>query len=130
MTPRKREQYRRRLEALEAELLSRGPARIESDHVGPREAVRDEDAQPLNEMLQSIASGRNRNHDAVLLRVRRALAKLQEDPELFGLCEDCEEPIAHARLDAQPHAPMCVACQTRREGPRNLPTRRHLTDLS
>ncbi len=35
--------------------------------------------------------------------------------EDFGLCRDCEEPIAPARLMAMPEATLCVACATRRE---------------
>jgi DnaK suppressor protein len=37
------------------------------------------------------------------------------DSENFGLCRDCEEPIAFARLMAMPEATLCVACATRHE---------------
>lgn len=37
------------------------------------------------------------------------------DSEDFGLCRDCEEPIAFARLMAMPEATLCVACASRRE---------------
>lgn len=33
----------------------------------------------------------------------------------YGLCEECEEPIAPARLSALPEAATCVLCQDRRE---------------
>jgi DnaK suppressor protein len=33
----------------------------------------------------------------------------------YGLCEDCEEPILPGRLQANPTALRCAACQARRE---------------
>jgi DnaK suppressor protein len=33
----------------------------------------------------------------------------------YGVCEDCDEPIAPARLRAIPEARTCVRCQDRRE---------------
>lgn len=40
--------------------------------------------------------------------VRRALTRI-DDPD-FGVCADCDEPIAPARLAAYPAAQRCVAC--------------------
>ena len=54
----------------------------------------DEDEQPLNEMMQAIASSRNRNMDGVLARVVKALGKLRNDPDSFGECEECGDPTA------------------------------------
>jgi DnaK suppressor protein len=128
MTKSQLKAHEKRLIELEAELLAKGPVRIEpnrSDAALPADA---EDEQPLNEMLQAIASGRNRSFDADLQRIRRALVKLREEPELFGLCEQCEEPIAKARLEAQPHALFCIACQSARESTRGSATRKKLTD--
>jgi DnaK suppressor protein len=88
----------------------------------------DEDEQPLNEMLQTIASSRNRNRELVLKRVQKALAKLAEDPDDFGACESCGEPILQKRLEAMPYAELCTDCQSARDDPRGLPTRKRLTD--
>lgn len=33
----------------------------------------------------------------------------------YGVCADCSEPIEPKRLDAQPTARRCLACQERRE---------------
>lgn len=30
----------------------------------------------------------------------------------FGICVDCEQPIALARLEANPTTERCIACQT------------------
>jgi RNA polymerase-binding transcription factor DksA len=34
----------------------------------------------------------------------------------YGLCEDCEALIPSARLAVLPHARLCIACQSKREG--------------
>lgn len=33
----------------------------------------------------------------------------------YGDCHVCGEPIAHARLEAVPHARMCIACKSKEE---------------
>jgi RNA polymerase-binding protein DksA len=48
-----------------------------------------------------------------LEQVERALQKLDE--EKYGKCENCGETIAAARLEALPHAPLCVACQSEQD---------------
>lgn len=91
-------------------------------------ASRDEDAAPLEEMLQSITSNRNRTAGATLALVDKALAKLHGGADEFGLCEECGEEIAPGRLEAVPHAEYCVACQSRADEPKGPPTRRKITD--
>ncbi|HSS39897.1 MAG TPA: TraR/DksA family transcriptional regulator [Polyangia bacterium] len=125
-----RQTFRQRLLALKAEIIAAGDivpeaARPEAD------AVRnDEDTQPLAEMSQSIASSRNRNRTGVLARVIAALARLDDDPESFGLCVECDEPIAPKRLELMPYVELCVDCQRTHD---NLQQpkggRRHLTDF-
>src|SRR5512145_3513240 len=99
MTARQRLAHRRTLERLRAEVLRAGPARIEPNRRDPATTgVADEDAQALSEMMQVLASKRNEGQAALLRQIDRALAKLADAPEDFGLCEDCEEEIADKRL--------------------------------
>jgi DnaK suppressor protein len=107
-------------------LIAEGDVQLEPNRSDPGSSRRDDDAQPLNEMNQSIASHRNRERAIELRRVRRALARLDEDPEDFGLCETCEEPIAARRLAVMPWAERCLACEEKREPDRG--GRRSLTD--
>jgi DnaK suppressor protein len=129
MTPKQRLAHRRTLERLRAEVLRTGPARIEPNR---RDAattgVADEDAQALSEMMQVLASKRNEGQAALLHKIDRALAKLAEAPEDFGLCEECEEEIAAKRLALVPYATLCVACQARRD-PKLGASRKKLTDF-
>jgi len=127
MTPAQRSQLKTALQALEAQLQGKGPRKVEPNRTGEAEVGGDEDEQPLNEMLQSIASNRNRSDAATLVLVRRALEKLSADPDAFGECEECGDEIPLGRLKAMPYAELCVSCQAKRD-PRTLPTRKKLTD--
>jgi DnaK suppressor protein len=128
MTSAQRAQFKKLLQSLESDLHAKSPTKIEPNRAAEEEAGTREDEQPLNEMLQTIASSRNRNLDGVLKRVRRALDKLTEEPDSFGDCEDCGEEIPAGRLKAMPYAELCVGCQEKQDGPKTLPTRRKLTD--
>jgi DnaK suppressor protein len=108
------ERQRARLVSLREQLLAEGnidipPAR--TDVV----AQPDDDEAPLTEMTQSIASSRNRERAARLEQIREALALIDDDPEDYGVCETCEEPIPIKRLELMPWVSSCVRCQEQRE---------------
>ena len=130
MTSAERDAMARRLQSVRAELLEKGAARIEPNRTdGATTGVADEDAQALNEMHQVLASTRNQGQAEMLARIDRALARLASDPDLFGLCEECEEEIPIARLEAMPDATLCTECQAKRDPQRNA-RRRSTTDFS
>ena len=59
-------------------------------------------------------------NEAALRKARTTRTLLEKalraiDSEDFGLCRDCEEPIAFARLMAMPEAALCVTCAARHE---------------
>ena len=129
MTPKQLEAHRRTLEKLRAEALKTGPARIEPNRKdSATTGVADEDAQALSEMLQVLASKRNEGQAALVRQIDRALAKLVDSPDEFGLCEECEEEIGQRRLTLVPWATLCVACQAKRD-PKLGGTRKKLTDF-
>ena len=128
MTRAQREELSRALARLEQELLGKGPETIAPNRTSEAEIGGDEDEQPLNEMLQSIASARNRNMEGVLARVDKALKKINTEPDDYGICEDCNEDIVHGRLKAMPYAELCVNCQAKHDGPKGPATRKKLTD--
>src|SRR5512138_1578139 len=116
MTPKQLAAHRKMLERLRAEVLQAGPARIEPNRQDPASTgVSDEDAQALSEMMQVLASKRNEGQAAMLRRIDRAIAKLVDSPDEFGLCEECEEEIGPKRLALVPYATLCVACQSKRD---------------
>ena len=65
----------------------------------------------------------------MLARIDRALLKLRDAPEEYGLCEECEEEIAPRRLHLMPHATLCAECHAKAD-PRRGTTRRSSTDYS
>jgi len=110
----------RRLLSLRDEALGKGPAKIEPNRTDVASTgVADHDAQALSEMHQVLASKRNQGQAELLGRIARALDLLLSEPELFGLCEECEEEIPWARLQAVPYATLCTACQARHDPQRN-----------
>src|SRR5688572_30380080 len=50
-----------------------------------------------------------------LWHVNEALRRLYRTPEKFGRCEQCGEDIDFDRLDALPHARLCIKCKAREE---------------
>ena len=126
MNPRDVSRLKDKLLALKAEILAEGDLHIEPAAKDPTD-VTDEDAQPLAEMNQVIASKRNQARTQVLARVARALERMERAPDGFGLCSECEEPIGK-RLEAMPYVELCVECQQEHDGGPKTGRRRHLTD--
>jgi DnaK suppressor protein len=129
MDSKARARHRKRLVDLKAEILAEGDLAIEPGRTDPAAVGSDEDEQPLAEMSQTIASTRNRTRAAILNRVVVALARLDDAPDTFGLCSECEEPIAPKRLELMPYVELCIECQQASDGPRQPSGRRHLRDF-
>lgn len=50
-----------------------------------------------------------------LWHIDEALRRLYRSPESFGKCHGCGNDIDYDRLDALPHARLCIACKQREE---------------
>lgn len=50
-----------------------------------------------------------------LWHVNEALRRLYKTPEKFGLCHQCGAEINFERLDALPHARLCITCKEKEE---------------
>jgi RNA polymerase-binding protein DksA len=48
-----------------------------------------------------------------LLEIDEALRRVYRGE--YGVCQSCGQPIARARLEAMPHARLCVACKEKEE---------------
>ena len=51
----------------------------------------------------------------LLYHIDEALRRLYKAPDSFGSCEECGANIGHERLDALPHARLCIDCKEREE---------------
>ena len=122
------EQFRARLQALLTQLGEEGDIRLETLARPGGEGKVDDDAAPLSEMNQTISSSRNRERTARLHKIQDALDRLREDPEMFGMCEDCEDEIPAPRLELMPWATLCISCQGKSEDGTRDGRRRKLSD--
>ena len=62
---------------------------------------------------QKMVESNRRASELRLRKVRAALARIEAGD--YGLCAECEEPIALRRLEARPESRFCVGCQSARE---------------
>ncbi len=51
----------------------------------------------------------------LLYHIDEALRRLYRSPTQFGKCEECGAAIAFERLDALPHARLCIKCKEKEE---------------
>ena len=50
-----------------------------------------------------------------LWHLNQALRRLYATPDKYGKCESCGEEISYERLDALPHARLCINCKEKEE---------------
>jgi len=103
--------FRERLRALRRTLVEGGDMELDPISKPGDDGKVDDDAAPLSEMHQVIASNRNRERAARLRQIDEALERIAADPESFGVCDRCEEPIPDPRLELMPWVTSCIACQ-------------------
>lgn len=127
MTPEEQHQLRAHLEQMHLDLLEQGRVEVAPNRRDPA-AVPDEDEQPLNEMEQVIASNRNKQRTVELAAIERAIERLKQEPEDFGLCEQCDHPIPLGRLKIKPWATHCVGCLNANDPRHRSTRRRHIFD--
>ena len=128
MTPDQLQRFRDLIEARRRELIAEGDLKIEPNRRDEFESPDADDDQPLNEMEQVITSRRNLVRTHQLRKLNAALARLNKDPDDFGYCAECDDPIPEQRLELMPWAMLCVTCQSLYEDPVRGGSRRSLTD--
>lgn len=126
MDPEELAYFRAKLEEMRDAIIEHGNIPIQPNRTD-QDRPPDEDTQPLNEMLQTIASSRNKSRSLELRRIQAALRILTNTPEDYGYCEVCDDEVPRKRLELMPYATLCVTCQGDREDPLRA-RRRHLTD--
>ena len=47
----------------------------------------------------------------LLYHIDEALRRLYKSPESFGVCQECGTEVGYERLDALPHARLCIKCK-------------------
>lgn len=59
---------------------------------------------------QQMALANRAREQASLQQVERSLSLIAQEPERYGLCTRCEEPIGYKRLKARPESNVCMSC--------------------
>ena len=76
-------------------------------------AVKDPEEQCVHEFARGLDFALIEMKSKTLARINDSLMRLEEGT--YGTCEDCQEPIGNARLQALPFADRCRLCQESRE---------------
>ncbi len=103
------EEIRDELNAMKARLEGRLDKMNLQRLEGARPALNadsEEQAQELEN--EEVIEGLDENHLETLAQIEAALTAIKKGT--YGICVDCEEPIAPARLKAIPFASRCIAC--------------------
>ena len=102
--------YRKHLqEEIHDALMSEGS----HDMISLAGKVHDAQEESISEMLTEINLAMLSQHQHELAHLERALQRM-DDGE-YGICIDCDQPIAFARLEAYPTAVRCINCQSEHE---------------
>jgi DnaK suppressor protein len=100
-----------------AQVLRDETAEVDEGRTEAIEAARDavEDAGDEAEMRRNdeVRGAEEQRDLTELSAVDAALARIESGT--YGVCVDCGVDIPPARLQAQPAAPRCIACQTQAE---------------
>jgi DnaK suppressor protein len=115
LTPQQIEQLRQLLVAQQHELENL----VNSTHSGTQTVTLDQQSvgrvsriDALSQQQMAIAN--QQQASSQLRAIGQALRRIDADDN-YGLCEECGETIAFARLQAQPFASLCIDCQSARE---------------
>ncbi len=101
-------------------LLQKSAVLLQAVSGAQASAMMDYDDRPADEidlaLEQQTAAASTRISNGLkfeLERIKRALHRVESGR--YGICLDCEEPIAPKRLKALPEAELCVDCQEAQE---------------
>ena len=62
---------------------------------------------------QAMSKETGRRRRQKLIQIEAALRRIEEDD--YGICQECGEDIATARLEADPTVLLCIECASARE---------------
>ena len=107
------EQFRGILNEKRDHLYAEARRTLESEMVIDADERMDEVDQASSEYMQAF-SFRLRGRERFLIdKIEKALRKVDEGT--YGMCEECEDPIALSRLTARPEAQLCIQCKEAQE---------------
>lgn len=107
------DKFRQILQEKRKSLIEQAQRTLESEMMLSPDDRFDEVDQASSEYMQAF-SFRLRGRERFLMdKIEHALKKIDEG--IYGICEECEEPISLKRLQARPEAPLCIQCKEAQE---------------
>ena len=103
-----KEELLSRKASLEAELIKSTEDLIEDEPMFP-DAVDQAAADSGRDVAVKI---KNRERD-ILMELKEAIRRIEDG--VFGVCEECNEPISDARMRANPATTLCIQCKAELE---------------
>ncbi|MEP0520422.1 MAG: TraR/DksA family transcriptional regulator [Hyphomicrobiales bacterium] len=82
-------------------VLDRAPVELDQQSVGRLSRM---DAL----QMQAMSQAQQHKREVDLRRIHGALSRLEEGD--YGICNICDEPIAHKRLEIDPAVSSCINC--------------------
>jgi len=113
MDKEKLEYFKAKLLHMKSEILNSGILSKRDDLHISSDNLPDEADIAQNVINQEISFSMRDRELNKLRHIEFALQRINEGS--YGHCEDCEEPIAHKRLENQPWAEYCIAHAEERE---------------
>lgn len=109
MEPAEIQRYRDILNQKRDEISSAAPARATSSEPGSKSGDWIDNSSMESDIHVRLAL--KQTDSKVLRAIEEAILRL--DQGVYGICMDCEEEIAAARLDAVPWTRVCINCKER-----------------
>jgi DnaK suppressor protein len=104
--------YKDLLEKKRDELLAGAPARTPASEPGSKSGDWIDQSSQESDLHVRLAL---KQTDAKLLRaIEEAIHRIEHGA--YGICMECEEEIAAARLEAVPWTRVCIDCKVRQQG--------------
>lgn len=105
--------FRQILEEKREAVIRRARETMDQDMTLDSAELPDEMDLASSEYMQSFTFRLRGRERVFLQKIEKALKKLDEG--VFGVCEDCEEPISVKRLEARPETELCIRCKEDQE---------------
>lgn len=97
---------KQKLEEERAQLMARSIPQPEPSRGDEADLAAMAQAQEQARWLENDQKQRLAEIDKVLARIAAGT---------YGICDNCGQPISPERLEAKPHATLCIACQSKLE---------------
>ena len=105
--------FRTVLEEKRDAVIRRARETMDQDMTLDASELPDEMDLASSEYMQSFTFRLRGRERVFLQKIEKAIKKLDEG--VFGVCEDCEEPISAKRLEARPETEFCIRCKEDQE---------------